>query len=268
MFGFKKFAVSLSLALSGIVISDLALAKHNRPDLFVVTEHLPPFQIITENYGIGGFATEFIQEIMSRTTLTSQLNAYSWTRSYNLAQQRENTCIYSMARLPSRIKQFQWVGPITATNTVVFGVNAPDAPQLKKLEDAKNHTIAVIKDDVTHLALLERGFVNDKNLYVVDSTHSLFRLLVARPDIDFILADDITMSYRAKLAGVDAQQIKRVFEIENFPLNFYFACSLNTDKQIVETLRNAMEEVRNDGTYDKIVAKWRKESPWLTTLNY
>ena len=166
-----------------------------------------------------------------------------------------------MARLPSRINQFEWIGPITTTNTVIFGVNTPNAPTLDTLEEAKDYTIAVVKDDVTHLALLERGFVDNENLYVVDSTQSLFRLLVARPDIDFIMADDITMSYRAKLAGVDVKQIKRVYEINDLPLNFYFACSLSTDQDVIQALKSAMADVRNDGTYAKIISRWREESP-------
>jgi len=256
MIGFKKFVIPIS-----ILFSNVAVCNDSRPDLFIVTEHLPPLQVIDDNFGIGGFATELVQEAIQRTNLNAQFNAYSWTRSYNLALKRENTCIYSMAKLPIRNEKFQWVGPITTTNTVVFGVNAPNAPTLTTLEDAKKHTIAVIKDDVTHLALLERGFVENENLYVVDSTHSLFRLLIARPDIDFILADDITMSYRAKLAGVATDKIRRVYEIENLPLNFYFACSLATDQTVVASLKKAMSSLKKDGTYQALIDKWRQESP-------
>ena len=53
----------------------------------------------------------------------------------------------------------------------------------------------------------------------------------------------------------------RSAEIENLPLNFYFACSLATDQTVVASLKKAMSSLKKDGTYQALIDKWRQESP-------
>ena len=228
------------------------------PKINVVTEHLPPYQIVDTNNQVSGFATEIIKETMQRSQFRYELFGYSWVRSYNLASHKENYCIYSIARLPFREDKFQWIGPITElNNAVIWGLKSNEEIKINVLADAKQYTTAVNKNDVTHLALVEKGFVEGEHLYVLNNTESLVKLLVTRPEIHFIVADDITIGHRAKLAGVYIKQLKRVYEITDLPLDFNFACSLKTDKKIIESLRHALKQVHKDGTYRRIMAKWK-----------
>ena len=223
----------------------------------LVTEHLPPYQVLTKDKKITGFATDVITQTMERSDYTYSLHLYPWVRSYNLALQKKNLCIFSLARLAYREKLFKWVGPLSEiNNTVIWGLKNKYYG-IKTLDDAKNYTIAVMRDDITHIGLLERGFIEGEHLYVLDDANSLISMLASRPEIDLIVADDLTIGYRAELAGMKKNELQRVFEIEDLPLDFYFACSLQTDDIVIEHLSTALNSLYLDGTYDKIWNKWQ-----------
>jgi len=248
----------------------ISLTHANKPTVFLVTEHLPPYQIINADNSITGFATEVVLETLKRSQYKYDLNLYSWVRSYNLALNKANTCIFSMARLPIREKLFNWIGPITEkNNAVVWGLKNNDNSQhIETISDLKKYVIAVNKNDATHLGMLKNGFVEGEHLYILEHTKSLLKLLVQRPEIDFIIADDITISHRAKLAGININLLKRVVEIKNLPLNFHLACSIKTDKDILTSLTKILSDIHKDGTYDKILSKWTSKMPHLiNTIN-
>jgi polar amino acid transport system substrate-binding protein len=238
----------------------------NNSQITLVTEHLPPYQIVNNNnYEISGFATEIVKEVLKRSQYQYTITAYSWVRSYNLAIKKPNTCIFSIARIPTREQLFSWIGTITEkNNAVVWGLKSNNHSQnIKNIEDLKSYVTAVNKNDVTHIGMKENGFSEGEHLYVLHNSQSLLKLLFKRPEIDFIIADDITINYRAKLAGIDINLLQRVLEIENLSLNFYLACNLNSDKKIIESLTLKLKELHQDGSYQKILARWKSVMPHL-----
>lgn len=237
----------------------LSAQDNSQPFIHAVTEHLPPYQIISADKSKTGFAIDIINETMQRSGYQYSVESYPWVRTYNLAQQKENHCIFSIARLASRETLFKWVGKISqASNTVIWGLKERNII-IKSLNEAKKYTIAVNKNDIGHTGLLERGFTENENLYVLEDTRSLVKLLATRPEIDLIIADDSTIDFRAELAGVPITQLRRVFEIDDMPLNFYFACSKHTHDDVVTNLSTSLQSLHQDGTYNNIWQKWQSK---------
>ncbi len=249
--------VKLSLSLGIFTLLILSAPTFSFIEkITLVTEHLPPYQMLSKDNKITGFATEVIIETMERSEYDYSLHLYPWVRSYNLALQKKNHCIFSIARLAIREQSFKWVGPLSEiNNAVIWGLKQRDY-DIKTLEDAKKHTIAVMRNDITHLGLLERTFVEGQHLYVLNDEKSLVSLLASRPEIDLIVADDITIDYRVTLAGMKKDELQRVFEIKDLPLDFYFACSLQTSDHVIKHLSEKMKELYQDGTYQKAWDKW------------
>ncbi len=252
----KYWGISCAFLMSLPITACYAFSEK----VFLVTEHLPPYQIIDENNNITGFSVELIEELMKRSGYNYQLSAFPWVRSYNLSLQKPNYCSFSIARIPIREQLFKWVGTITETNNaVVWGLKEKRKEEINNIGEIKNYLTAVNKNDVTHLGLLERGFTASQNLYVLENTDSLINLLVSRPEIDFIVADDITIGYRAKLAGIDINLLYRAFEIKDLPLNFYLACNLKTDKQVIDKLTHSLNQIHQDGFYQKTLSRWQSK---------
>ena len=244
-----------------VIITLLCVSKHclaDQSQITLVTAHLPPYQMIHHDSSVTGFAVDVVSEVFNRANISYTLHGYPWVRTYNIALKKSNYCIFSIAKIPSREALFSWIGPITEkTNAVVYALKSNEnGRKITTLEDLKKYTTAVNKADVTHTGMLNIGLTEDKNLYVLHHSESLINLLVTRPEIDFIVVDDITIPHRAKLAGISMSLLQRVIEVESLPLNFYLACNINTDKSVIDKLKTNLDMVHQDGTYQQILSKW------------
>jgi polar amino acid transport system substrate-binding protein len=232
---------------SGIAVS----AKVN-----IVTEHLAPFQIVTEK-AIGGISTEIIKATLKESKIDYALEAHPWSLSYNRALQEKNTCIYSLAHIPERQTRFQWIGHITNSTISLYALSG-NPITIQNLAQAKKYKTAVIKDDVTHQFLVSKGFIENENLYVMNNYDSLLRLLeIPSRQIDLVVLNDDLLINRVQNSA-EVSKYKSVFMLRELTFNFYFACSLNTDKAIVDSLTNAMKKLEQQGVYSTIKKKWQQ----------
>lgn len=223
--------------------------------LTLVTEHLPPFQIKQED-SISGFATEIVRAAMAHTPYDYKIMLFPWSRAFNLAIKQQDTCVYSVAYIPSRKDKLQWTERIASTDLYFVGLKSRTDLQLNSVEDAKRYKIATLRGNVTHEQLLKRGFVENKNLYIVNNIHMLLRLLVENDAVDFVIIDRLTLAYRAKDSHLDVNLFTSFLRFNEQPLDTYLACSNSTDKEIVNTLSNAIELIKANGEYQRIIDKW------------
>jgi len=233
-------------------------------ELNIVTENIPPFQQLDQNNQVTGFATEIIRAALDKTPYHYSITIYPWSRSYNMAQKKENTCIYSIARTKEREHLFQWVGEIAQRNMFFVGLKSNLKIQINSLADAKNYITAVVRDDVAHQLLIKNEFIEFKNYYVVDNPNSLFKLLNSRKSINLILTDDLSIDYRTKLNGLDPNLFKILFQLNKKPLSYYLACSNNTAPEIIATITKSIALLKQTGEAQNIINKWRYEKKFLS----
>ncbi|WP_448213415.1 substrate-binding periplasmic protein [Colwellia sp. MEBiC06753] len=239
-------------------VSNTAIAQ--QPDTIrFLTEHLPPFQIYDKGE-VGGFTTEIIDTALKTTSLNYKFTVYPWTRAYNMAQKLKNTCIYSIARTPEREPLFKWLQVIAHSDSTFIGLSDDKHIKINSIEDAKRYKIAVIRDDATHQILLKKGFEEGVNLFVVNNTYSLLKLLVQRKGIDLILADIMTVQYRAAFDGLSPDLFKPYYKLNEKPLDFYLACSLSTPDETVSTINNALTELITSDQQQAIIQRWKRQA--------
>jgi len=249
----------LSYLITSTLLWSSCIYAEKPIQLLFVTEYLPPFQVQKEN-GVTGFATEVLKAASNYTPYQVQFEIYPWSRSYNLAQKKENTCIYSISRTVEREDKFQWTEIIAKTNAHFIGLRSNKNIKINKLEDAKNYITAVIKDDYTHQLLINNGFEEFKHFYLVNNPDSLLKLLIERKNIDLILVDSLTIPYRAKSSGYNPSLFTSFIKLNTKPLNFYLACSNETPVEIIDNLSYSIEKIKATGEYQKITDKWLDEN--------
>jgi len=205
---------------------------------------------------ITSFSAEVIRAALALTSYQYELAIYPWSRAYNLALKKENTCVFSLARTKERESLFQWTQPIFITNSKFVGLASNRHISLEKISDAKKYHIAVLKDDFTQQLLLSHGFELNKNLFVVNNPDSFLKLLLTREHIDLILTDDMTLHYRAQYDQIDPSLFKEYLALNNSPIRFYLACSHQTPAAVIDNLATAIARLKENGHYQKIADKW------------
>lgn len=234
-----------------------AAPSNVNPRLLFVTEHSPPFQFFGESNKVEGLTTTIIQEALKLTPYSYQIKIYPWSRAFALAKGKTNTCIFLISRDYDREPHFQWVAPLLLTNDYFIGLADRQDLTIQSLDDVKKHNVAVLKEDRTYYELLNQGFVENKNLFVINNSTSMLRLLTKRTQIDFILADTINVKYRAQYHGMDYQTFKAYFKLNEKPTELHLACSLTTPKAVVDNLAGALQTIKDNGVYHDIVGRWR-----------
>jgi polar amino acid transport system substrate-binding protein len=225
--------------------------------LNILTEHLAPYQIVTDN-SITGLSTEIVKATLKETPYEYNITAYPWALAYNMSLRSKNTCIYSLARIPQREPMFKWIGHIVFSSISLYAEKNSHIV-ISNLEDAKKYNIAVIRDDVTHQFLLSKGFVENKNLYVVNKYDALLKLLdLSSRNIDLVILNDDLLKNRIKDLDVTSAY-KRTYQFKELTLDFYFACSLETEPEIVDNLIKTMQALDKKGTFSRIKDKWREK---------
>lgn len=246
------YLILLFGAVSNSFASQELLTK---PHIRIVTEHLPPFQISTPTEVLG-FATEVVETAMLNTPYSYSINVYPWTRAFKMTSNKENTCLYSIIKTPEREQQFIWVNTIAKSNSSFIGLTDRKL-KITSFEDAKKYKTAVIRDDISHQLLLKRGFKEGVNLFIVNNTYSLLKLLVQREGIDLILVDAFTIKYRARYNNLDASMFEVVYQSDEQPLDYYLACNTKTSPDIIETLRLSINKMKATGQIDRIIKEWQ-----------
>ena len=224
----------------------------------LVTEHLPPFQIHSPQ-GISGFATDIVKATAEHAKIAYQIEAMTWSRAYHLAQRDKDTCIYSIAKGASRESQFRWIGKISYSLTSIYSLAERNDIVINTLEDAKKYTIAVTKDDITHHFLLKNGFVEGKQLYVIENVYGMLNLVKNRKDIDLIIVNDTILKYRAAESGIAEATLHKHIDLPELPLDFYLACNPNTSTEISDRLTNSLESIKKNGEFQRIMARWQRQ---------
>jgi polar amino acid transport system substrate-binding protein len=224
--------------------------------LNVVTEHLPPYQIVGED-SITGLSTEIVEATLKEAKYEYDIKAYPWTLSFSRAIHRKNTCIYSLARIPQRESLFKWVGRLASSTISLYSLQNNQIT-INSLEEAKKHNIAVMRDNVAHHFLLAKGFVENKNLYVLNNDDALLKLLdMSNRNIELVCLNSDLLRNRIKSLD-ETSKYKRVFQFQELTLNFHLACSVNTEQKIVDNLINAMKMLEKRGDFVDIRNKWKK----------
>jgi len=249
----------LWLIIIPLLVGSLQLqaAQKLKTPLSLVTEHRPPFQFIKDGE-VTGFSTQHIKAMLNHTPYKAKIQMYPWSRAYNLALKKENSCIYAIARTPEREKIFKWTQAYFTSNFLFIGLKSSSDIKINNINDAKRYRIAVLRDDVTHQLLVKHGFIENRNMFIVNNPHSMLKLLQSRNLIDLIITDEISLKYRARYFDIDPRLFSAYFKLNKDPMKFYLACSLSTEQIIIDNIIKGFKAVKQTGEYENIMGEWLK----------
>ncbi|WP_114972935.1 substrate-binding periplasmic protein [Rhodoferax ferrireducens] len=202
---------------------------------------------------MAGPATEVVELSLKRAGLVDyQINLYPWARSYDMALKEPNVLIYLIARTPAREPQFKWAGEIMKMQYHLYKLKDRNV-MVRNLEDARNFTIGVMRDDVRHQYLKEKGFTR---LVVSAQPADNFRKLLSG-QVDIVPLPDDDAASMCKETNFSCENLQKIFTLDEMSTGLYMAYSNSTPDAVVQRTKDAFEKIRAAGIVKSIMEKRR-----------
>lgn len=217
----------------------------------IVTEEFPPYSY-SKNGQLTGVATEVVKAVLKQLKMSDEILVYPWARAYKIALNEKNVLIFGINRTSDRENLFKWVGFIASNNLAFFSLQQRNDIKVNSLNDAKKYEIGLILADFGEQYLLSKHFTHISA--VTNDLQNLKKLLNGR--IDLWLTDEHNGYYVLKENDQNPKNFKIVYDFK-VSSGLYMAFSKKTPDVIVEEFKQALETIKANGTYTKIVQKYK-----------
>jgi len=219
--------------------------------LKIYTEKYPPLNFV-ENGKVTGQATEVVRDLMKRTGTDADIQMETWEEGYKAVMEKPNVGLFSVAMTPERKPLLQWVGPITFHDTNLYARKGAKF-KIARLEDAKKvPKIVVVKDYYTEELLRKEGFSNLES--VATEKIALWKLINGEAQLFPCNNLTIRSLLESVVTPMDMDDVESVL---NLSTNMsYITFSKGTSPELVARWQKALDEMKTDGTFRQIYAKW------------
>lgn len=244
----------LVLASASLLLAGAAHAAEKADtDLVLLTENFPPYNMakngknFAQEDNINGIAVDIVREMFKRADITYSLTLrFPWERIYKLALENPGYGVFVMARLPDREKLFKWVGPIGPDDWIMLA-KADSKITLESLAQARKYKIGAYKGDAIAETLAKQGL---KPIVVLRDQDNAKKLVNGQ--IDLWATGDPAGRYLARQDGVTG--LKTVLRFNSAQL--YLALNKDVSDEIVARLQAALDQLRQEGVVDDIMARY------------
>ncbi|NNG02076.1 MAG: transporter substrate-binding domain-containing protein [Desulfobacteraceae bacterium] len=244
----KRF-LALSLALS--LIATVAFAASPN-DFTYMTEQYPPFNF-DDNGQIKGIGQDIMVEMMKKLGVSQPVKMMPWANAYQQTLNKPNTCLFSMTRTEERDPLFKWVGPLSSTTVALTAMKSKNI-KITSLADVNNYKVGVVRADIGEQLLLNGG-VNAENLDATAKTLINIKKLQAGR-IDMISYEENVTKWEIKNNGFNPDEFETVYILKEGEL--FYAFHKSTPDEIVRQFQKALDDLKADGTYQKILDQYLK----------
>lgn len=218
-----------------------------------LTEPWMPYQMETQE-GLEGISVDLVKEIQKRIGNTKEIKIFPWSRGYNLTLNKPGYALFLTTKSEKREPLFKWVGPVSSMKLVFFKNATREDIEINSFEDAKKvKSIAVAADTISHEKLTELGFQNlDVNKL---ASYSLKKLQENKTDL--YPTEYYSFLYELKKRQLQNKVIPVKMKQPIMESQLYIAFHKETSEEVIQRWQKALDEIKKDGTYQKILQKYR-----------
>ena len=253
----RLFAAIIVLTSSGLFGQTSPQLLEEIEAIEWMTEQYPPFNYVDEDDGqLKGITVDILvamfEKIGAKTT-RQDLRVLPWARGYKALLEKPGTALFSTTYTYERLQQFKFVGPIIPTRVSVI---ADANSKIDALDDLSELKIGTVRDDVGDQLIRTLGVAD----HAIEQSHSAFNLvqMLAKGRLDAIVYAEDIARYQFAKAGIDFKRFETVLILKNSHMGYAFHES--TDPRMLEPLRKALDELRADGTVDRIYSKYARST--------
>lgn len=207
--------------------------------LRVLTEDLPPYQVVQNHQVVAGSAYLQVEAILRSAGLPCRTEVLPWARSYELARSQPNTLIYSLARLPAREHLFIWLAPLIQADYRFFSADNKVIEQIQQGKSPLDFIAVAVAGSMMDSTLQQFGFVPDQNLIHVKDVNAQWKMLqINRAQLTLAFEPDFKALADLKVRQTQFFASRLVL----LQIQLYLAAHPQTDQVLLEQLKIAVEQ--------------------------
>ena len=243
--GYRSMAVMRTIA----VFFACCFAATAVAQLRLYTEEYRPLSYADKGV-LTGMVVEVVEALIQRGGQPATIELVPWTRGYQQAQREVDVGLFPTVRTPQREDNFQWVGPVAAGHTNFYsragaGLRVEDLADVERLG-----VLAVPKLWYSYEVLREQGL---KSLYGVPTPQHMMKMF-KHGRVQLILANNLALDEMLASQDMTRDQVEQQYTL--MTNTTYIAFSLNTDPALVARWQQALNEMKRDGSLERIHRRW------------
>ncbi len=231
-----------------ILIALIFYSLAGASEIRIVTEDFPPYNYPKDGK-ITGVSTEAVRAVLKEAGTDAEIEVYPWARAYKTALNEKNVLIYSIGRTKERENLFKWVGIVAPCDIYLFKLKERKDITADSLDTARPYAVGILRQDMCLDYLKSKGF---DNIAVSDTDEDSIKILV-RKRVDLIPFAELSFVFSVRKLGYDPSDFEKVCFIKDLSEGLCMAFSKETPDPLVERFRNALDKIKADGTYNRIM---------------
>ena len=240
----------------GSLLIATTLFASTTDEIKIFTEQYPPYNMKSDDK-LSGLSVDVLDAMFKQMKSKQNINDITltnWSRAYSIAKKKKNTMVFSTTRTQSRENSFKWVGPIIHTTVGIIALKDKNI-KINKVSDFSNYKIGAVLKDIGETLLLDLGVDKKQIQHVVgQNAINLSFTKMQKNRIDMFAYDTNVAFVNAKNEGFDVSIYEVIYTLKKGEL--YFAFNKNTDEKIIKKWQKALDTIKSNGIYKKILKKY------------
>ncbi len=243
------------LLLTSLLLT--AVAQAGQP-VRLMANTSPPYT--DERLPARGLAIELVEHVFSRTDYTPTITVDSWSRALEGVGIGVYDALAAAWYTEERSEAFQFSEPYLDSELIILKLRSLPANP-RSLQNLAGARLGVRKDYAYGI-----DFAAIPDLQLVEEHHLIQNLLnLLNGKVHFVIGDRRTVVFQLNEYLKDQIHKFQVVDIDLPGRARHVAASLAYEghAQMIAAFNKALAEVRRDGSYDAIIAKWDARYPEL-----
>ncbi|MBU3954046.1 MAG: transporter substrate-binding domain-containing protein [Proteobacteria bacterium] len=241
------------MAFASLFPIPLGAAEMTANDLVYFTEKFPPHNYL-KNGHLQGVSVEILQLIWQKLGVSKNredIAVVPWARAIKQLETEPNMVLFGMGFTSERAKKFHWVGPYY-THELCLISKKNRGITISNLEQAKNFSIGVVRQDIGHQTLKSLGF-KEKTLDLSSDLDQLHKKFIRNRFELICYAKDTYFKYLGH-SGHNPDEFKVNYVISVMKSGFGF--SKQIPFPLIQNFQAALDELLADQSVERILKKY------------
>ncbi|WP_242844973.1 transporter substrate-binding domain-containing protein [Clostridium cylindrosporum] len=221
--------------------------KTDRKTIAVVGDmNYPPYEYIKEDGSYTGFNVDIVKKISQVKGFHIEIIPMTWEKAVKSLENRQVNIIQGMIPSGDRSKKFIFSKPILENDYVIFTLKNNNI--IESVIDLKGRKVSYQLSDLAEEVLSSVDAIRIGK----ENQRDAIQLLLDKK-VDAFVGNKLTgMYYLQKINSLNK------VKVQGSPLlkNNYSIAANQEDKEIIDTINEGIEELKESGEYEKIYDKW------------